>query len=616
MKTYDERMADISARITMKRRQKKAISGICLTLAVVILAAVLFVPYRTTPPSVKGYANSPYYDLIQKINVATFQKPRYKNNFDALMSNVLRFNATGGAPMDGAVNMPEAGTDMENGEYVEVTDNQVSGVIEADIFKRSTDHVYYLRNNELSVYSIAGEDSQLVGTYTVAEYDDYIKVELTEGKEFYYSDAVEMYLSSDCTTITAVMNGYHSNIGACITLVSLDVTDPSNIVETNRVYVTGSYLSSRLVDGKVLLMSNFFVSKDKDFSDESTFLPQIGTPGQMTSLAPEDIISPEELTNSRYTVVCSIDEKSLEIYDSAAFLSYSDAIYVSENHVFASRSFDEDTPAGGRTMTEVSCLDYSGETLELLGSVTVAGTLKDQYSMDEYEGILRLVTTTSEWITVIEEDHSWNRRVRNASLYCVSLEDFSLVASVENFAPENETAQSVRFDGPMAYVCTAEVIELTDPVYFFDLSDINNITWTDTGTIDGYSSSLIQMGEGYLMGIGYGDSWQLKVEMYVEEEGSVISAGSYELDANFSEEYKCYFIDREKNLVGIPVETWDAGLRHDYILLHFDGYGFREVLHTQIDGTLQLTRAFMADGYLYIFSNGTSERNFVVEKVV
>ena len=67
--------------------------------------------------------------------------------------------------------------------------------------------------------------------------------------------------------------------------------------------------------------------------------------------------------------------------------------------------------------------------------------------------------------------------------------------------------------------------------------------------------------------------------------------------------------------MGIPVQSWDAGLVYEYILLHFDGYGFHEVLRTQIDGSLQMTRAFMADGYLYIFSSGTSDQNFVVEKL-
>lgn len=611
MKTYEQRTADVSARMKRIKRKRATVTATCLSVVVVILALVLFVPYNTNPPSVAGYANSPYYGLIQKINAATYTKPAYANNFEALMSSVNRFapGATGSIMNGGAMDAPTA--DMwfeaeELGEYVEVTDNQVSGVIEGDIFKRSTEYVFYLRDTEVSVYSIAGEDSQLVGSYTVAES---MKAEIAEGEHYYYYDSAELYLSMDCTVLTLVLDGYHSDIGSCTTLVSLDVTDPAHITETNRVYITGSYLSSRMVDGKLLLMSKYRVSYSKDFSDESTFLPQTGTPGAMESVNADDILAPDTLSNVYYTVVCAIDEKSLEINDTAAFLSYSDDIYVSNENIYASRSYTQKKEDGcSRTVTEISCLNYSGETLEYLGSVTVAGSIKDQYSMDEYDGILRVVTSTNETVVETNVENAFARIVRNVSLYCVSLEDFTIVASVEEFAPENETAESVRFDGSMAYVCTAEIITLTDPVYFFDLSDLENITWTDTGTIDGYSTSLIQLGDGYLLGIGYGDSWNLKIEVYEEYKDSVISVCAYELEANFSEEYKSYLIDRENNLIGLAVNYWTG--ETEYQLLHFDGYELNLIAKTVYGGNAGNVRAFIADGWLYVLSS-----DFAVTKV-
>ena len=605
MKTYHERMADVSARVKFLKKRKKIIQNVSLAMVCLTLALILFVPYNTNPPSVRQYADSPYYDLIQKINQVTYNKPKYKNNFVALISTIERFGAMGGAMA------PNESGNLAMGEYMEVTDNQVSGIIEADIFKRSTDHVYYLRENVLSVYTIAGEDSQLVGEYTVA---DFKKEEVGEDY-FYYYGAAELYLSQDCTTIIIVMDAYHSAIGSCTTLMTLDVTDPGNIVETNRVYVTGSYLSSRMVDGKVLLMSNFRVTNNKDFSDESTFLPQIGTPGAMIPLAPEDIIAPDELSNARYTVVCSIDGESLTVNDSAAFLSFSEDIYVSDDHIFASRSYRVNEESCTRTVTEIACLDYSGETLEFAGSVTLDGAIKDQYSMDEYEGVLRVVTSLNETVSFMGEDNAWAQTTRGASLYCVSLEDFSVVASVEKFAPENETAESVRFDGTMAYVCTAEIIELTDPVFFFDLSDLDNITYTDTGTIDGYSSSLVNLGEGFLLGIGYGDDRQMKIEIYERVGDSVLSVCSYEMNATISGVYKSYYIDRENDLVGLAVQNWQDG-KEMYLLLHFDGYTLRPILVEHLSGDIAKARAFMAGGCFYILDSAKSGNNFLVNALV
>lgn len=596
MKTYEQRTEDISARIACRVKRKRAITVSCVSAVVLVLALVLFVPYNTQAPDVSAYADSPYYSLIQRINEATYVPPAYKNNYEALSDSIKD-----AAEMHGSsdIALDAESSINSSADYVEVTDNQVAGVIESDIIKRSTEYIYYLRGAELSVYSIAGADSQLVDSYTVME-----REEKTEEVYTYY-DNVEMYLSQDCTTVTVLIDGYHSQIGSCTIVLNLDVTDPGNITETGRIYITGSYLSSRLVDGDLLLMSKFKVRADKDFSDESTFLPQAGTPGNMKSVAAEDIFAPEELSSTQYTVICKLDGSTLEEMDSVAFLSYSDEIYVSEENIFATRSFiQSDEDYYSRTMTQITAVRFAGETMEPLGSIAVEGSVKDQYSMDEYAGILRVVTSVSNMIQdETEFDTVFVSQNRSASLYCISLEDFSIAASVEHFAPEGEQAESVRFDGDYAYVCTAVVVELTDPVFFFDLRDLDDITYKDTGTIDGYSSSLVELGEGYLLGIGYGSAGQLKIEIYEETDEGVASVCAYELDADFSEDYKSYFIDREKNLIGLGVYDWGSGRGNSYVLLHFDGYKLREVGSWQMEGNLNTMRSVLIDGWLYLFGN-------------
>ena len=596
MKTYDERLRDVSERIARRRKIKTTVTTSCVSFAVVVLARGLFVPFNTDAPSVLAYADSPYYSLIQKINEATYEPPEYANNFDVIADSVsdLTLGVFQNCTVeDSAINE----STMNDDEYVEVTDNQVAGVIESDIIKRTTSHIYYLRGLSLTVYSIQGEDSQSIGSFDV----DFSK---KQEAEYAYYNSAEMYLSQDGTTLTVVIDGYDSRIGSCTVLVNLDVTDPDSISETGRIYVTGNYLSSRVVDGSILLMSKYRIASDYDFSDESTFLPQIGQPETMTSVAADDIISPEVLTSTQYTLVCMLDAGTLKTQDTAAFLSYSDEIYVSSDHIYATRSYTQSTGEyDSCVMTEISCLSYDCDALKYLGSTAVAGSVKNQYSMDEYEGVLRLVTSTSATTTVIDKERDLvsSSRKRSASLYCISLDDFSVIASVENFAPDNEQAESVRFDGDRAYVCTAKIIELTDPVFFFDLSDLNNITYTDTGTIDGYSSSLIDLGEGYLMGVGYSGSGGLKIEIYEEAADKVVSVCSYEADASFTEEYKAYLIDRDKNLIGLGIRNWNGD--SVYLLLHFDGYEVNEVRQIPMNGALEQMRAVIIDGWLYVFGD-------------
>lgn len=614
MKTFDDRKKSVEAYMTkIKSKRRRTIAAVTsLTLVVSILALVLFVPYNTTPPSVRQYAGSEYYDVIRQISALTYDPPEYKNNFQAMLGFVSGFGFKAGVTGDMTLDaptmvgtlaaIPEASPDYNKGEqYVEVTDNQVTGVTEADIFKRSDKYVYYLRGMTLSAYSIAQADSQLVGSMTIDS----------------SAYGAEMYLSADCTTITVLAEKWDKTLGSLTLLISLDVTDPTHIKETARVCFTGSYLSSRVVDGDILLSYNYRIqSAQVDFDNPSTYVPSYGTPGAMTCIPADDIVCPEDASSARYTVVCRLDGESLEVLGTTALLGYSQELYVSRDTIYATRSYSEcnqesfNNKYRQTAMTEITGISYAGDTLEVVGTVTLEGSVKNQYSMDQYEGVLRVVTSTS--VSYFEEtiygefaSTTTSATERNVNLYCIDLENWEIAAEVIAFAPEGEDAQSVRFDGVKAYVCTAEVITLKDPVYFFDLSDLNNITWTDTGTIVGYSTSLIELGDGFLLGVGYGAKRNLKIEVYEEYDGQVVSVSAYELDADFSEFYKSYLIDRENDLFGLEIFNWDTG-KGEYVLLHFDGYKLHEIVRLPMDHgySMTLTRAFQTDGWLYILCFG------------
>jgi len=231
----------------------------------------------------------------------------------------------------------------------------------------------------------------------------------------------------------------------------------------------------------------------------------------------------------------------------------------------------------------------------------VEGSVLNQYSMDEHEGVFRVVTETlvTQRQTYEERDYVSSIIVstqRNANLTCFEVGSWKELARVESFAPTGETVESVRFDGDYAYVCTAVVVTLSDPVFFFDLSDLNNITVKDTGTIEGYSSSLVDIGDGYLLGIGVDDMWQLKVEVYEETANGVESVCAYTPKiTGFANEYKSYYIDRENRLFGIPTEK-------GYVLLHFNGYDLFTVTELPIGGDLNEVRGVVIDKCLYVFS--------------
>ena len=596
MKTYKQRTEEILQKAENKRQFNKKIrmsaiaTGVCA--AVVAISCVLFVPFQAEAPSVKQYQNSEYYAVIQQINQIKYIPPKYKNNYEKITDNLSNIFTPKYGEMMPPDMMESAGNNESTGSFVETTDNQTAGVSEADLIKRTDKYIFYFSADNYTVfaYTINKENTELAGYYTLRARNNVV---------FRYGD-MQMYLTEDATRIILVGSGMQSKeeTKKYTVVTSLDITNPVKIQEVGRTYLSGDYVSSRLTDGRLFLVNNFSVRAKHDFEDETSFLPQFGAWGYMQSVGAEDIICPENATSAKYAVVCEINPFTMQVNDCKALLSYSSEIYASKENLFITRSYAEkQNYTLSKAKTEISCLYYGGEGLEYKGCVAVDGSLKNQYSMDEYEGILRVVTTV-------------NYPATNASLYCVSLSDFTIAGKAECFAPQGERVESVRFDNEKAYVCTALVIVVpTDPVFVFDLSNPAEITFVDTGTIEGYSSSLVNFTDGYLLGIGYGNSWGLKIEIYEETATAVEIVATYEADASFSEEYKSYLIDRANGFIGMGVSGYFASGKYGdgYMLFAFDGYEIVEFAFIEIAGAHADKRAVIIDGYLYVFSGSSYE---------
>ncbi len=595
MKTYDQRARDIRTKLLSAKRRRKAVIGVvsmCCCLA--LIAGIGLIPKDTPvykgPPEVVLQAQG-YDPLISKLSVLL---ENHKDINLGIPENEPTATPGGVGPTD---------------RYEEITDNQVQGVTEADLIKRSDKHIYYLRGNTLTAYSIDKENSKALGSYDVGS-------ELGEDYRVYSADT-RMYLSMDCKTVVILTSCYQKQeCQRYVYLLSLDVTDPEHPQVSGSRFITGDYNTSRMVEGELYVISRLYVKDDADFEDKSTFLPGYGTKTGITYLPMENIHIPEEPTDAMYTMVTKLDAASMEVKNSVALLSSTGSVYMSKENIYLTRGYshriDEDSKYTIGSMTEITRLDAS---LNNKGTFCVRGSVKDQYSLDEYDGCLRVVTGISE--TVMEEySDGQNASVSlvgsttNAGLYCIDLRNHSIRAKVECFAPEGERVRSVRFDGNAAYVCTSIVLQ--DPVFFFDLSDLDNIRYKDTGTIDGYSMSLVDFAEGFLMGIGYGDNFDiLKIEMYREGATSVESHCAYErLMCGFSGDYKSYYIDRENQLIGMGIWDYVGDTDGRYILLHFDGYQFVTLLEVARSGALENVRAVYIDGYFYLFDN-----EFRVEKV-
>ena len=530
-----------------------------------------------------------------------------------------------------------------NGSVIENTDNQVLGIVEGDLMKMTDKFIFRLgeerrgqagdKDYYLRVYSIEKENSQLIVNYKLPLFD--------KEETRYRNETLEMYISRDARTLTIVRTHIIRNdenyTSSAVGVLSLDIRDVSDIKELSRFSVEGGYISSRMVDGRLLLLTNqyYYVSDSTDTDDVTDFIPSVYFDDAEHYINMGCIYLPEIINSVSYTTLIMANEGNLEIIDARAFLDYTQKdAYVSRDKIYLPRDYTVELDSSEENlkirdaMSDITVVSYSKQGFADRGTVTVRGTVKDRYSIDEKDGYLRVVTTTTvterkseyRWSTITEQMYEyWFYNTKtNASLYIINLFDNSITASVEGFAPDGEEAAAVRFEGNKLYVCTAVIRLFTDPVFFFDLSDYHNITYTDTGYIEGFSSSLIDLGEGFLLGIGRENNTTNKVEIYKKEGDSVVSVDKYLFGGSYSTEYKSYLIGRDKNLFGLYASRTiynDATNKYEgaYLLFMFDGNALQVTTITGVANgeSASLIRAATLDGYLYI----TTPTNMVVKKL-
>ena len=510
---------------------------------------------------------------------------------------------------------PDSGKEDEtsNGKYEETTDLQTNGVIEGDIIKRSTKYIYYLNGNILNVYSIKGLASSLVGTVSLNRVISLIseKISLQSEDEeikdriedIYTKNANEMYLSKDCKTVSVIVSDYFNVYGyevPYVAIISVNVENPQDMYVSNVATLYGEYESSRVIDDEIFVFTKHNAKK------APLAIPQYSDGDGFKYFDIENIYTEGAITNT-YLLTYRLNSSTLKMNDASAFLSYGEEIYVSKESIYTTRTYKEKRGEENKTVTDILRIWYTGGAFVNKGSVNVDGYIKDRYSLSEYNGFLRVVTTDTS--SKHFEDANYTMYPTSASLFIIEAYSMTLVNSKLCFAPEWETVRSVKFKNQYLYVCTSK--QTTDPVFFFDLSNpLGELNSKDTGDIPGFSTSLIDFGAD-LLGVGVDSNWNFKLEAYKETETGVESVDYYIVNGSYADDYKAYYINREMGLFGLGVYDRNSSTPKRYLLLHYDGTEFEEVLNIEASGTLALMRGVWINDYFYIVSNS----DFIVKRV-
>lgn len=156
-----------------------------------------------------------------------------------------------------------------------------------------------------------------------------------------------------------------------------------------------------------------------------------------------------------------------------------------------------------RTAVHRFAVSSEGQRTPYQGSGFVQGVVKDQFSIDERAGIIRVATTRTTWNQPSPEPGApeiWVQPTTDVVVSTLRLNEnaLELAGSTPPMA-EGERLFSSRFIGDLAYVVTFRQV---DPLFAIDLSDPENPKVLGELKIPGFSDYMHPLGDHHLLTIG------------------------------------------------------------------------------------------------------------------
>lgn len=542
--TEKSEVIHLSSRKRKNRRLLKAIS-VCAACAVAVTSLAIARPWAKIPPkvdeSVKGEEPIKIEDYTEIENMfLEFSKNYKKSQFS--------FSGIGGASADKSESVVNGSssfdaatgtgsTNQTSSSNHGTTNEQVEGVNEADIIKNDGKYIYAVshveeKNDkaesitddgnaaapyipETLVYSGAVSiiEPQKNGKMkTVSE----IKVGKGKADLDGYFEIYEIYVSGDRLIVLStficnwyddeVYNGnyssateccsYVSNYSGLMQAVSYDISDKANPKEEWRIYQSGEYISSRLIGDELVLVSLYRVDITRD-SDaiKNSCIPETAVGGNFQRISSSDICVMESVGDSTYLVASVLNVNDENTLKTKAVLGGGSNVYCTSETLYvtnreytslASKNGTEIFDSSIKSKTQIYKFDISDNQIKYLNCAKIDGTALNQFSIDEYNGNLRIATTSG----------TWGENLVN-QIYVLD-ENLETLGVLKNIA-KGEKIQSVRFMGETAYVVT---FEQTDPLFVVNLSNPESPVIEGELKIPGYSAYLHPVGDGLVLGVG------------------------------------------------------------------------------------------------------------------
>jgi hypothetical protein len=525
-------------------------------------------------------------------------------------SGAKRVAAAGGPAVIGTDTTADGDTGATS-----TTNDQVAGVDEPDLMKTDGERIVTVTDGVLRV--VDAQTQQVTGTLDLSIYAG--------------ADSAQLLVDGDHALVlldTGSPRFYPSDIAGPIQPASGDRTTALFVDLSGQPTVTGSlradggYLAARLVDGTVRLVVT---------SSPTINFPQRNHPSKARNQAivrsaplsawqPSYTVTDGGSTSRRqvpcqaishpanYTGTSLITVYTLDLADpngGAGPISVAadgDTVYATATSLYVASNPDWWANDRHAERTQLHRFDITGTgEPAYLGSASVPGRLLSSYSLDDYDGHLRVATTTVG-------AHS------DSAVYELNDATLATVGHVDGLG-EGEQIYAVRFAGALAYVVT---FRQTDPLYVVDLTDPAHPTVAGSLQLTGYSSYLHDAGDGRILGVGEqigpdNEPDGVQVSLFdvshptaPRRTGHVVRPGT---DGGEQLDPHAFLYWQPTGLVAVPVQSWRSDESGAALVLRVTGSTLttvglvRNPLGTAVpDDGQGIVRSMLVDGRLWTLS--------------
>ncbi|URM31237.1 beta-propeller domain-containing protein [Cytobacillus firmus] len=458
-----------------------------------------------------------------------------------------------------------AGTDFSG------TNVQVTGIDEADLIKTDGTHIYKISENKVQIIKAVPADkmeleSQLTFNGDFSPYQLFIEGSQLIVLGHSYKDVPEhigkasaekMIAPAFQSTKSFVYNIEHKQ-------------KPKKVREAD---IEGSLLASRLMDGKVYLITSYHPDYwILERNENADLRPRYYDTAESKE---QQIVDYNEIKyfpgsqNANYTNIAVLDLKDVsKPLAVTSYLGSGNEFYMSKNNLYLAATQYSNEIIANRQMphpdTSIYKFNIKDGKVEFQTSAEIKGTVLNQFSMDEYNGNFRVVTTKGE---------AWDERTPSSNNLYILDKNFKQIGKLEDLA-KGERIYSARFMNDRIYMVT---FKETDPLFVIDGSNPENPFVLGELKIPGFSNYLHPLDENHLIGFGYDTKISggkeaasqpvittdgVKISLFdvsdtsnpVEKDTEIIGGRGTHSTLNY--DHKALFVDKKRNLYGFPISIY------------------------------------------------------------